>query len=132
MQEIRGAKKFRQSGIEPSLKLKFDRIFSGVVATEQYAWAPSSGAVGANEVDLGINNVDVEGADLEEGNRDLEEDVNLNFENNISRGVGGVHMSSSTVVATQKVVAKERENSEPRARKKNSSGISAQLVSMQQ
>jgi len=33
MQEIRGAKKFRHVGIEPSLKNEFDRIYSNIVAT---------------------------------------------------------------------------------------------------
>ena len=111
MQEIRGAKKFRQSGIEPSLKLKFDRIFSGVVATRQYAWVPLSGAVGANEVDLGTSNVGVEGANLE-GNGDSKEDVNLNFENHISRGVEGVHMSSSSNIKSS---GKKERKRAPRA-----------------
>uniref|UniRef100_A0A6N2KDF3 Uncharacterized protein n=1 Tax=Salix viminalis TaxID=40686 RepID=A0A6N2KDF3_SALVM len=64
--EIRGTNKFRQTGIEPSLKLTFDRMYYRVIATGQYAWASSSSAVGANEVDLGISNVSLEGADLEE------------------------------------------------------------------
>uniref|UniRef100_A0A6N2K519 Uncharacterized protein n=1 Tax=Salix viminalis TaxID=40686 RepID=A0A6N2K519_SALVM len=65
IQEIRRAKKFRQS-------------------------------VGANEFDLGTSNVGLEDADLEEGSGDSEENVNKDFENHISRGVEGVHMSSSS------------------------------------
>eukprot|EP00258_Populus_trichocarpa_P044324 XP_024460343.1 L10-interacting MYB domain-containing protein [Populus trichocarpa] len=33
IQEIRGAKKFRHVGIEPSLKNKFDRMYSNIIAT---------------------------------------------------------------------------------------------------
>lgn len=90
MQEIRGVKKFRHAGIKTSLKLKFDRMYCRVIATEQYAWAQSSGAVDANEDDLGTSNVGLEGTDLEEGSGDLKEDVNLNFANHISQMVGGV------------------------------------------
>lgn len=124
-------KKFRQVGIEPSLKLKFDRMFPRDIATGKYAWAPSSGAIGANEVDLGTSNVDLEGDDLEEGSGDLEENVNLNFENHISRGVVGVHMSSSSNTKSSGK-RKEREHPMPRARKKKSYEIGAQLVSLQQ
>ena len=106
-------------------------MFSGITATRQYAWAPSSGAVGANEVDLGTSNVILEGDDLEKGSRYSEENVNLNFENHISRGVGGLHMSSSSNTKSSGK-RKEREHLEPRARKKKSFGIGAQLVSMQQ
>eukprot|EP00258_Populus_trichocarpa_P040208 XP_024456227.1 L10-interacting MYB domain-containing protein-like [Populus trichocarpa] len=37
IQEIRGAKKFRHVGIEPSLKNKFDRMYSNNVATGAFA-----------------------------------------------------------------------------------------------
>jgi hypothetical protein len=47
MQEIRGAKKFRHVGVEPSLKNKFDRMYSNIVATGEFAWAPSSGVPAA-------------------------------------------------------------------------------------
>ncbi|KAG5243702.1 L10-interacting MYB domain-containing protein [Salix suchowensis] len=113
IQEIRGAKKFRHAGIEPSLKFKFDRMFSGVSATGQYAWAPSSGPVGANEDDLESFTVGLKSADLEEGS------------------VGRVHMSSSSNTKSSGK-RKEREHPAPRGRKKKSPGIGAQLVSLQQ
>jgi hypothetical protein len=47
MQEIRGAKKFRHVGVEPSLKNKFDRMYSNIVGTGEFAWAPSSGVPAA-------------------------------------------------------------------------------------
>uniref|UniRef100_A0A6N2KFB6 Uncharacterized protein n=1 Tax=Salix viminalis TaxID=40686 RepID=A0A6N2KFB6_SALVM len=103
IQEIREAKKFRQVG-----------------------------AVGANEVDLGTSNVGLEGADLEEGSGDLEENVNEYFENHTSRGVAGVQMSTSSNTKSSGK-RKERAHPESRARKKKSSGsIGAQLVSIQQ
>jgi len=37
MQEIRGAKKFKHVGIEPSLKNKFDRMYSNIVITGEFA-----------------------------------------------------------------------------------------------
>ena len=83
-------------------------MFFGVIVTRQYAWEPSSGAVGANEFDLGTSNDGLEGADLEEGNGDSEENVNQDFENHICRGVGGVHMSTSS---NKRVVAKEKKES---------------------
>uniref|UniRef100_A0A6N2MP07 Myb/SANT-like domain-containing protein n=1 Tax=Salix viminalis TaxID=40686 RepID=A0A6N2MP07_SALVM len=41
--EVKGAKKFRNAGIEPGLKFKYDRMYSNIVATREYVWAPSSG-----------------------------------------------------------------------------------------
>ncbi|KAG5221796.1 L10-interacting MYB domain-containing protein [Salix suchowensis] len=114
IQEIRGAKTFRHAGIEPSLKFKFDRMFSGVSAIRQYAWAPSSGPVGANEDDLETFTVGLEGADLEEGSGDSEENVNYNNENRTPRGVGKVYMSSSSNIKSSGK-RKEREHPVPRA-----------------
>ena len=113
------------------MKFKFDRMFSGVSATGQFAWAPSSGPVGASEVDFESFNVGVEGADLEEGSGDSEENGNEDYENSTPRGVGRVHMSSSSNTKSSGK-RKERENPEPRGRKKKSLGIGAQLVSLQQ
>ncbi|KAG5228227.1 L10-interacting MYB domain-containing protein [Salix suchowensis] len=131
IQENRGVKKFRQSGIEPSLKFKFDRMFSGVTSTGQHAWAPSSSTVPSTDDDLDTLNVGLQGADLEEGSGDSDENVDINFENNNFRGVWGEHISSSSNTKSSGK-RKEREHPEPRARKKKSSGIIAQLVSIQQ
>jgi hypothetical protein len=40
---MRGAKKFRHVGMEPSLSAKHDIMFSNIVVTGQYAWTPSQG-----------------------------------------------------------------------------------------
>uniref|UniRef100_A0A6N2N3W3 Myb/SANT-like domain-containing protein n=1 Tax=Salix viminalis TaxID=40686 RepID=A0A6N2N3W3_SALVM len=86
IQEDRGVSKFRQSGIEPSLKFKFDIMFSGVTATGQHAWAPSSGTVPGSDDDLETLNVGLQGADLEEGSGDSDENVDTDFGNYHSRG----------------------------------------------
>ena len=100
--------KFRHSGIEPSLKFKFDRMFSGVTATEQYAWAPSSGTVPGSDDDLDKLNAGLQGADLEEGSGDSDENDDLKFENNNTRGVRG---SIYLVVPTQRAVENEKKES---------------------
>uniref|UniRef100_A0A6N2NK53 DDE Tnp4 domain-containing protein n=1 Tax=Salix viminalis TaxID=40686 RepID=A0A6N2NK53_SALVM len=118
--EIRGAKKFRHAGIEPSLKFKFDRMFSG---------APSSGLVGANDDDLETFTVGLEGADCEEGSGDSEENVNYDNENRTPRVVGRVHMSSSSNTKSSGE-RKEREHPVPRGRKKKSPGIGGLLLTV--
>ncbi|KAI5585082.1 hypothetical protein BDE02_06G122400 [Populus trichocarpa] len=74
-QEIRGARKFRHVGIDPTLCSKYDIMFTNTVATDQYAWAPSQGL-----------NSDEDG--LQEGSGDSEEDTQA-----ISLGAGrGSHL----------------------------------------
>lgn len=103
-QEIRGSKEFRHAGIEPSLCSKFDRIFSNVVATGHYAWAPSSGVlfdddvVNQNTQDVHVNKEE----NLEEGSGDSEEDVIPNYTDDVCNLVIGVIWQ----------IAMERENQE--------------------
>jgi hypothetical protein len=85
MHEIRGAKKFRQ----PSLKIKFNRMFSNIIATREFAWAPSSGVLGGNDVNPGTNKSNINGVDFEEGSGDSEEDAIPNLDTNMSRMDGG-------------------------------------------
>ncbi|KAJ6967310.1 hypothetical protein NC652_004765 [Populus alba x Populus x berolinensis] len=127
IQEIRGAKKFRQSGIEPSLLMKFDRMFSNIVATGKYAWAPSSGVLYDDSVE--DPNANEEQLDLEEGSSDSEEDEIPNFTDDVSNMVRGVNMySNSNTCSSRK--RKERERVEVQAReKKRSSEIGMQLLS---
>jgi len=84
MQEIRGAKKFRHVSIEPYLKNKFDRIYSNIVATGEFAWAPSSGVPGGNDVDPDTSNANIDHAGLEEGSGDSEEDGIPDFQTDMS------------------------------------------------
>jgi hypothetical protein len=96
MQEIRGAKKFRHVGIEPSLKNKFDRMYSNIIATGAFVWAPSSGVPADSDVDPGTSNVDIAHDGLEEGSGDSEEDVIPDFQTDMTRMVGGINMSSNS------------------------------------
>ncbi|KAG5233118.1 L10-interacting MYB domain-containing protein [Salix suchowensis] len=132
IQENKEVKKFRTAGIEPSLKFKFDRMFSGVTATGQHAWAPSSGTVPGSDEDLDAINVGLQGADLEEGSGDSDEHEDINYENyQNSRGIGGEHISSSSNTRSSGK-RKQRDVPERRSRKKKSPGIGTQLVSIQQ
>jgi hypothetical protein len=126
MQEIRGAKKFRHIGIEPSLKNKFDRMYSNIVATRAFAWAPSSGVSAGSDVDPGTSNIACDG--LEEGSDDSEEDVIPDFQTNMVRMVGGINMSSSSNTKSG-CKRKERDHYDVRGRKKKTSGIGVQLLS---
>ncbi|XP_020599100.1 L10-interacting MYB domain-containing protein-like [Phalaenopsis equestris] len=50
---VPAAKKFKLSGIEPELEQKLDRMFGGVVATENYACSPSKIGFTGNAMNLG-------------------------------------------------------------------------------
>ncbi|KAL9375151.1 hypothetical protein Peur_032030 [Populus x canadensis] len=126
IQEIRGAKKFRHVGIESSLKNKFDRMYSNIVATRAFAWAPSSGVPTNSDVDPGTSNADIAYDGLEEGSDDSEEDVILDFQTDMARMVGGINMSSSSNTKSGGK-RKERDHYDVRGRKKKTSGI--QLLS---
>lgn len=128
LQEIRGAKKFRHVGIEPSLKIKFDIMYSSIAAIEEYAWAPSLGVLGGNDIDPFINKVNIDGTDMEERSDDSEEDEISNLKNDMSRMVGRVNMSSSNNIKSSGK-RKERDPSKVRGRKKKTSGIGVQLLS---
>ncbi|KAL9353427.1 hypothetical protein Peur_056107 [Populus x canadensis] len=104
-------------------------MYSNIVATGEYVWAPSSGVLGGNDVDLDISNVNIDGVDLDEGSGDSEEDGILNLENDMSQMVGGVNMSSSSN-SKSNGKRKERDHSEVRGRKKKIFGIGVQLLSM--
>jgi hypothetical protein len=129
MYEIRGAKKFRHASIEPSLKIEFDKMYSNIVATEKYVWAPSLGALGGNDDDPDTSNVNINGVDLEEGSDDLEKDEIPNLENDMSRLFGGVNISSSNNTKSSDK-RKEKDPSEVRGKKKKTFGIGVQLLSM--
>jgi hypothetical protein len=66
------------------LKFKFDRIYSKIIATREYTWALSSRVLGDNDIDPGTSNVNIDGVDFEEGNKDSEEDGISNLENDMS------------------------------------------------
>ena len=71
-------------------------MFSNIVATGQYAWAPSAGICRDDNVGVDEDpNANDEQPDLEEGSGDLEEDGILNFTDDVCNMVRGVNMSSS-------------------------------------
>ena len=127
IQECKGVRKFRFTGIEPALKLKFDRMFSSIVATGDYAWAPSSGVqYGGNCSQPDVNHA----VDLEEGSGDSEEDRNPASDPDITRLVGGVNISSSSNTRSSGK-RKEMEANEGRTKKKKkTASIGVQLMSM--
>uniref|UniRef100_A0A6N2LGK9 Myb/SANT-like domain-containing protein n=1 Tax=Salix viminalis TaxID=40686 RepID=A0A6N2LGK9_SALVM len=90
IQEVKGAKKFRRAGIEPALKFKYDSMYSSIVATGEYAWAPSSAVQGGgNSYQPGTSNTNIDAMDLEEGSGDSKEDGNPASDNDIAHLVGG-------------------------------------------
>jgi hypothetical protein len=70
-------------------------MYSNIVATGEFTWAPSSGVLSGNDVNPGISKANIDGTDFEEGNGDSEKDEIPNLDTNMSRMVGGVNMSSS-------------------------------------
>jgi len=82
--------------IEPSLKNKFDRMYSNIVTTGEFAWAPSSEVPCGNDINPGISNANIDDDGLEERSGDSEEDGIPDFQTNMSRMVGGINMLSSS------------------------------------
>nr|XP_034892659.1 uncharacterized protein LOC118032166 [Populus alba] len=67
-------------------------MFSNIVATGQYAWAPSAGIYRDDNVGVTEDpNANDEQPDLEEGNDDSEEDGIPNFTNDMCNMVRGTH-----------------------------------------
>ncbi|KAI5557663.1 hypothetical protein BDE02_08G132800 [Populus trichocarpa] len=96
-QEIRGARKFRHVGIDPTLCSKYDIMFTNTVATGQYAWAPSQG-LNSDEDGVGQRQTNAvnEDPELQEGSGDSEEDSLPNFVADVNNMVAGVNFSNST------------------------------------
>jgi len=103
-------------------------MYSNIVATREFAWAPSSGVPAGSDVDPGTSNANIDRAGLEEGSGDSEEDVILDFQTNMARMVGGINMSSSSNTKSGGK-RKERDPYEVRGRKKKTSGIGVKLLS---
>jgi hypothetical protein len=109
--------------------MKFDRMFSNIVATGEYTWAPSSGVLCDDNVGIDEDpNTNEEQPDLEEGSGDSKEDGIPNFTDDVCNMVRGVNMSSSSNTRSSGK-RKERECSEVQVGKKKNSRIGAQLLS---
>ena len=97
LQEIRGARKFWHPGIDPTLCCKYDIMFTNIVATGHYVWAPSQG-LNSNEDDVSERRTNAVNEDphLEEGSGDSEEDSLPNFVDDVGNMVAGVTFANST------------------------------------
>ena len=103
---MRGAKKFRHVGIEPSLCAKYDIMFTNIVATGEYAWTPSQGLLSDEDnVASGMRNTTNEDTNKEEGSGDSEEDAIPDFTRDVSNMVGGSNVTNSS---SNPVVQRER------------------------
>ncbi|KAL9384379.1 hypothetical protein Peur_021389 [Populus x canadensis] len=103
-------------------------MYSNIVATGAYAWAPSSGVPSGSDVDPGTSNADIAHDGLEEGSGNSEEDVIPDFQTNMARMVRGINMSNSSNT-TSGGKRKERDHYDVRGRKKKTAEIGVQLLS---
>jgi len=77
------------------LCMKYDRMFTNIIATSNYAWAPSSGVLPDHDVGVdGNQHAKVDQPDLEEESGDSEEDGISNFTGDVCNMVRGVNMST--------------------------------------
>ncbi|KAG6770902.1 hypothetical protein POTOM_026603 [Populus tomentosa] len=102
-------------------------MYSNIVATRVFAWAPSSSVPVSSGVDPSTSNVDIVDDGLEEGSGDSEEDVIPDFQTDMARMVGGINMSSSSNIKNDDK-RKERDHYDVCCRKKKTSGIGVQLL----
>ena len=102
-------------------------MYSNIVATGAFAWAPSSGVPASSGVDPGTSNADIADDGLEEGSGDSEEDVIPDFHTDMARMVGEINMSTSSNTKSSGK-RKERDHADVRCRKKKTSGIGVQLL----
>ena len=93
-------------------------MFSNIIATGEYVWAPSSGVLCDDNVGVDEDpNANEEQPDLEEGSGDSEENEILNFTDDVCNMVREVNMSNiSNTRSSGK--RKEREHSEVQDGKK--------------
>ena len=102
-------------------------MFSNVVATGHYAWAPSSGVlfdddvVNQNTQDVHVN----EEENLEEGSGDSEEDVIPNYTDDVCNLVAGVNIANSS----GKRKSREQGGGQSTKKSKKPHGVGAQMLS---
>jgi len=94
---MRGAKKFKHVGIDPSLCAKYDIMFTNIVATGEYAWTPSQGLLSDEDNGAaGMRNTTNEETNIEEGSGDSKEDAIPDFIHDVSNMVGGSNVANSS------------------------------------
>jgi hypothetical protein len=92
--------------------MKFDRMFSNIIATGEYVWAPLSGVLCDDNVGVDEDpNANEEQPNLEERSGHSEDDVILNFTDDVCNMIRGVNMSSISNTRNNGK-RKEREHSE--------------------
>ncbi|XP_073264533.1 uncharacterized protein [Populus alba] len=102
-------------------------MYSNIVATGAFAWAPSSGVHAGSGVAPGTSNADIADDGLEEGSGDSEEDMIPDFQTDMARMVGEINMSTSSNTKSSGK-RKGRDHADVRCRKKKTSGIGVQLM----
>ncbi|XP_034918337.1 uncharacterized protein [Populus alba] len=102
-------------------------MYSNIVATGAFAWAPSSGVPAGSGVDPGTSNADIADDGLEEGSGDSEEDVIPDFQTDMARMVGGYICLAAPI---QKAATKEKNEiiMMCEVEKKKTSGIGVKLL----
>ena len=94
---MRGAKKFRHVGIEPSLCAKYDIMFTNIVAIGEYACTSSQGLLSNEDnVTAGMKNTTNEDTNMEEGSDDSAKDAIPDFTRDVSNMVGGSNVTNSS------------------------------------
>jgi hypothetical protein len=128
---MRGAKKFRHVGIEPSLCAKYDIMFANIVATGEHAWTPSQGLL-SDEDDrdaAGMRNTTNEKTNMEEGSGDSEEDAIPDFIHDVSNMVGGSNVANSSSNPNSAKRKGAHHTTPQSGKKKKGTGMGAQLFS---
>jgi hypothetical protein len=127
---MRGAKKFRHVGIEPSLCPKYDTIFTNIMATGEYDWTPSQGfLLDEDNGAAGMRNTTNEETNMEEGSGDSEKDAIPDFVHDVSNMAGGSNVANNSSNPSS-AKRKGAHHTTPQCRKKKrGTGMGAQLVS---
>uniref|UniRef100_A0A2K2CAR3 Myb/SANT-like domain-containing protein n=1 Tax=Populus trichocarpa TaxID=3694 RepID=A0A2K2CAR3_POPTR len=126
---MRGAKKFRHVGIEPSLCAKYDIMFTNIVATREYAWTPSQGLLSDEDnVAAGMRNTTNEDTNMEEGSGDSEEDAIPDFTRDVSNMVGGSNVAHSCSNPSSSKRKGAHQTTPQLRKKKRGTGMGAVLV----
>jgi len=126
---MRGAKKFRHVGIEPSLCAKYDIMFTNIVATEEYAWTSSQGLLSDEDnVTARMRNTTNEDTNMEEGSDDSEEDAIPDFTRDVSNMVGGSNVAHSCSNPSSSKRKGAHQTTPQLRKKKKGTGMGAVLV----
>jgi hypothetical protein len=86
-------------------------MFSNIIATSEYAWAPSFGVLPDDNVGVdGNQHANIEQPDLKEGSNDSEEDEIPNLIDDVCNMVRGINISSSSNTHSSSKRKEKKEN----------------------